>query len=328
LLYEPVKHQKDPVMSTKLLVLVVFGAATVAAAAAGGYAALRRNGSDRPAVVYQSEAPADVAGTTVRLAEPPAPEPVARPTATRAPRTASPAVSPVVTQAPPPAERVPAAEPVDEPTAAPLPAPDAELELPAASGDVRFEPAVVTVPEPPAPQPDELTVAADSVLGIRLESNVSSETARVEDRVSARVSRDVTVDGHTAISSGTRLEGVISSVERGGRFKERARIGVRFHSLVMADGTRLRIETETIFRESESPVAPAATKVGTGAAIGGILGAVIGGKKGAAIGSTVGAAGGTAVVMTGDSAEVLLPSGTPLTVRLTAPLTVEILRQD
>ena len=173
-----------------------------------------------------------------------------------------------------------------------------------------------------------MTVERDSVIGIRLETNISSETARVEDSVVARVARDVTVDGHAAISSGARLEGVVASVERGGKFKDRARIGVRFNSLVLPDGTRLPIETETIFRESESPTAPAATKVGASAAIGGILGAVIGGKKGAAIGSTMGAAGGTAAVMTGAPTDVVLQAGTPLTVRLTEPITVSIPRQQ
>jgi hypothetical protein len=173
-----------------------------------------------------------------------------------------------------------------------------------------------------------LTVSRDAVIGIRLETNVSSETARVEDKVTARVARDVTVNGHTAVSSGARLEGVVASVERGGKFKERARVGVRFNSLVLADGTRLPIETETIFREGESPTREAATKVGASTAIGGVIGAVIGGKKGAAIGATVGAGGGTAAVMAGAAADVVLPAGTALTVRLTEPITVMVQREE
>jgi len=193
---------------------------------------------------------------------------------------------------------------------------------------VRYEPTSVPAAAPERARSEELTVTRDSVIGIRLDTNISSETAHVEDKVVARVARDVSVSGHTAISSGARLEGVVASVERGGKFKDRARIGVRFNSLVLADGTRLPIETETIFRESESPTRPAATKVGASAAIGGVLGAVIGGKKGAAIGSTVGAAGGTAVVVAGAPTDVVLQSGTPLTVRLTAPITVKIDTQE
>jgi len=171
-------------------------------------------------------------------------------------------------------------------------------------------------------------VEPDSVIGIRLDNTVSSETARVEDRVTARLTRDVNVNGRVAIASGTRLEGVVTMVEQGGRFKDRPRLGIRFQSLVLADGTRLLIQTETIFRDGESPSAPAASKVGASAAVGGILGAVIGGKKGAAIGSTIGAAGGTAAVMAGAPGRVLLPAGTPLTVRLSAPIRMEIEREE
>jgi hypothetical protein len=174
----------------------------------------------------------------------------------------------------------------------------------------------------------EVTIASDSVIGIRLDSTLSSETARVEDKVTARVTRDVVVDGRTAISAGARLEGVVSAVEHAGRFRDRSRLGVRFQSIVLADGTRLPIQTETIFREGDSPTGPAAAKLGTSAAVGGILGAVIGGKKGAAIGSSVGAAGGTAAVMAGAAPNVILQAGTALTVRLTAPISIAIERQD
>ena len=69
-------------------------------------------------------------------------------------------------------------------------------------------------------------------------------------------------------------------VEHAGKFKDRARLGIRFHSLVLADGTRMSMQTETIFRDGDSPTGPAASKVGASAVVGGIIGAVVGGKKG------------------------------------------------
>jgi hypothetical protein len=168
-------------------------------------------------------------------------------------------------------------------------------------------------------------VSADSVIGIRLDTAVSSETARVEDKVTARVSRDLKVDERVAIPSGSRLEGTVTSVDRGGKFRERARLGVRFTSLVIGD-TRIPIETEAIFREGESPARESTSKIGASAAVGAILGAVIGGKKGAVIGGTAGAAGGTAAVMAGGTNDVVLAAGTPLTVRLTSPVAVLIER--
>jgi hypothetical protein len=182
--------------------------------------------------------------------------------------------------------------------------------------------------EVPAKAFDEVTVTENSVIGIRLESPVSSETSRVEDRVRARVTRDVLVDGRTAIPTGATLEGTVTLVQLGGSFKERARIGVRFTTMILADNTRLPIRTDTIYRDGDAPGGVATSKIGASAVVGAILGAVVGGKKGAAIGGTAGAAGGTAVVMAGGPNAAAMPAGTPLTVRLTAPVSVSVPRVD
>jgi hypothetical protein len=171
---------------------------------------------------------------------------------------------------------------------------------------------------------EELVVPTESVLGLQLESTLNTDQAQLEDRVDARVTRDVRANGRVAIPSGSHVVGAVVLVERGGKLKERARIGIRFNSLVLADGTRLPIQTDTLYRESESPANKASAKIG-GAAIGGaIIGAIIGGGKGAAIGSGVGAAGGTAVAMSSDRMRVVLPAGTTVSVRTLAPITVTI----
>src|SRR5439155_14155402 len=118
--------------------------------------------------------------------------------------------------------------------------------------------------------------------------------------------------------------GSVTVVERGGKFKERARLGIRFHTLVLADGTRVPISTDAIYREGESPANSSAAKVGGGAVGGAILGAILGGGKGAAIGATAGAGGGAAVVAAGDRSAATLPAGTPMTVRILSPLSITI----
>jgi outer membrane biosynthesis protein TonB len=275
-------------------------------------------------------APAPETETVVRRAA--APKPRAR-VATKAPAPAPvqrvPANRPVRDVAPPPAS-----EPVVEPRAT---APPAPLPVPAAAPTSPRTVAVAPAPRPaatvetapvevPEPRFEEYTVKADSVLGIRLDQSVSSATARLEDRVTASVSRDVLVNGRTAVPAGARLEGNVTLVEPGSKFKGRARLGIRFHTLVMADGLRVPIQTETLFRDGDSATGSTAKKVGGGAAAGAILGAVLGGKKGAIIGAGVGAAGGTAAVVAGDNKDAVLESGTPLTMRLTSPVTVTIER--
>ena len=142
-----------------------------------------------------------------------------------------------------------------------------------------------------------------------METTLSSEHARIEDRVEARVVRDVRVGGRVAIPAGTRAFGSVVVVERGGKMRDRARLGIRFHTLTFADGTRLPITTETIYRYGDAPGNGSAAKIGGGAVAGAILGAIIGGGKGAAIGATTGAAGGGAAVMASDRSEAVFACG-------------------
>lgn len=189
------------------------------------------------------------------------------------------------------------------------------------------EPEPPAPPPPPAPEFVDLTVPSDAVLGLQIERTVSSELARVEDRVDARVTRDVRVGDRIAIPAGSTVRGSVSEVDRGGRVKGKARLAIKFHTIVLADGTQLALKTDPVVREGQSPGGESAAKVG-GAAIGGaILGAILGGGKGAAIGGAVGAAGGTAAAMSNDRNPATLTAGTTVTVRMQAPITVTVQKE-
>ena len=323
-------------MGAKLTIAGLIGLGCIAAAAGGGYLALRSNAADlrlapvnEPAQSASSTPPGDVAPAAAPTSAEAA---VAAPT--RVPDPAKAAARP--TQIPadtrsivnetstPPAQ---SAVSVAVGSAEPQPALSAPSVVVASPTPTPAPPVAQTQTlAPPAPKYDEVTVTADAVLGLRLDSTISSETTRVEDRVNARLLRDVLVDGRVALASGSRLEGIVTQVDRGGKFKDRPRLGITFNTIVMADGTRVAIQTDTIFREGESPSGQANAKVGGSAVVGAILGAMLGGKKGAILGSTAGAAGGAAAVAAGDRAEAVMTTGTQLTVRLTAPVTVLIER--
>ena len=177
---------------------------------------------------------------------------------------------------------------------------------------------------PPVPQFEDLVIASDSVIGLQVETSVTSERARIEDAVVARVTRDVKVGDRVAIPSGARAQGEVTLVERGGKLRDRARLGVRFTSIVLADGTRVPIDTETIIREGDGPGGESAAKIGGGAIGGAIIGGILGGAKGAIIGGSAGAGAGTAAVMAGGRNPATLPSGTPVTVRIQKPATVTV----
>jgi type IV secretory pathway VirB10-like protein len=189
------------------------------------------------------------------------------------------------------------------------------------------DPEPVRPPDPPEPKYLDLVIASNSVIGLQVETAVSTDKARVEDEVIARVTRDVRIGDRVAIPAGSKAHGEVTLVEKGGRLKDRARLGVRFTSIVLADGTTVPIATETIYREGESPTNGSAAKIG-GAAIGGaILGGILGGGKGAAIGGAIGAGGGSAAVMAGGPKDATLSSGSPVTIRLEEPATVTVERE-
>jgi hypothetical protein len=214
--------------------------------------------------------------------------------------------------------------PSSSPSSAPFDPPVAAAIEPAASATVEHFPVPSEPPAAPRKVYEELIVPADSVIGLQVENTVTTEQAKVEDPVRARVTRDVKVGGEVAIPAGARAEGSITVVERGSRLKDHARLGIRFHTIVLADGTRLPISTETIYREGESPARESAAKIGGGAVGGAVLGAILGGKKGAIIGSTVGAGAGGAAVAVSEPNAATLPAGSTVTVRVSSPATVTV----
>ena len=317
-------------MVSKSALIFAVGAVSALSVGAGTYLAYRANQTSAP-VVSVSSSPSPI----VRAPESPAPSPesaVAVPASRPAPppRTSQsssrPRVTTPVATSPAPArvettDRAASRGATGTPTPNPTP-----VETPPVTAATPPVIEATPVPEPPKPRFEEVTVKGDSVIGIRIDQALSSDTAKVEDRVTAKITRDVTVDGRTALAAGTRLEGVVTIVERGGKIRERARLGIRFNTLVLADNVRVPVQTEAILREGEGPAGEAGSKIGAGAIGGAIVGGLLGGKRGAIIGSTAGAAGGTAVVMSGGRNAAIIASGSPLTVRLTAPVTILVER--
>jgi hypothetical protein len=338
---------------------LVFGSLALGcliAAAAGGYLATRLGQTAQPEAAFA--APAESGTPAATTADAPravaesegviAPETNAAPAAT-APassyrietsrRESSPRpVRPERVEGVRPARPAPAPSPVTVTPASRSARVDTSTSsAPASSGGTMWEarpsmeperPNVSSEPEPPPPPPApefvELVIPADAVLGLQIDRTVSSELARVEDRVDARVTRDVRVGDRVAIPAGAVVQGSVMEVERGGKVKERAKLGIRFHTVVLADGTRLNIKTESIVREGASPSKGSAARIGGAAAGGAILGAILGGGKGAVIGGSIGAAGGTAATMAGDRQPAVLPAGSTVSVRVQQPVTVTV----
>jgi type IV secretory pathway VirB10-like protein len=323
---------------------VALAMACLVAAAGGGYLAVRQNAIPTPATAGAPDPvpmPVQPAAPSGPVAEAPPPQkapdvPVVRPAAspsavspTRRPAARPSAPTRAAASVPTQPDLSPAAE-----RAALAPGPQAPPS-PAATPTIAPDPGVPQLEERPSAEPprvaetprrvlEELVVSANSVIGLQTENRVTSETARLEDRVEGRVTRDVKVGDNVAIPAGSRAVGTVTLVERGGKFKERARLGIRFDTLIVPDGTRIPIRTETIYRDGEAPGKSSAAKMGGGAVGGASLGAILGGAKGAAIGATAGAGGGAVAVAASDRSAAILPAGTAMTVRILSPVVVTV----
>lgn len=320
-------------MNARLLGFGALALACVGAAGTGAYLAVRQNAVNPvPAASPASTMAADTAGVTEREADAAA---TAATTEVAPAPTGSAASAPVETRSPAaasgskPAPSAPRSAATDALASEPVPsepAPPDTSDPPVPDVPALPVPLVpADTPEPPSPEFEEVVVPAGAVIGLQVENSVSSETARLEDQVTARVTRDVRAGGMVTIPAGTRALGSVVLVVRGGKFKERARLGVRFHTLITAEGA-VPIQTEAVFREGESPAGESTAKVSAGAIGGAIIGAIVGGRRGAAIGTAAGAGAGAAAAAAGERNDARLVAGSNVTVRLSQPVTFDVPR--
>ena len=171
----------------------------------------------------------------------------------------------------------------------------------------------------------EITIPSGTRLTVTLDTAVGSDTSRVEQPVTAHLTRPVLVHGAAALAAGSRVTGVVTDATQSGKVKGRAHIAMRFDSLTPGgDDQRYAIRTATVARTAAATKQKDALEIGAPAAGGAIIGALLGGKKGAAIGAGVGGGAGTAVVLSTRGKEIHLAKGAPLTITLSAPLTIRV----
>lgn len=152
-------------------------------------------------------------------------------------------------------------------------------------------------------------------IDVRLESQLTSDTAQVEDRFEAATVADLYRGNDVLIPAGSVMRGVVSSVKRASRTERKGEMTVAFDQISINGRTYPMRGTVTQALESEGLKGEAA-RIGAGSAVGAIIGGIIGGVKGALIGVLIGG-GGTIVATEGK--DVTLPPGTILRVRLDQP---------
>src|SRR5262245_11263877 len=161
-------------------------------------------------------------------------------------------------------------------------------------------------------------VPAGQELDVRLDQELNSETAQVEDRFTATTVVDLYQGNEVLIPAGSRLRGVVSSVNKATRTNRKGSMTVAFDQITIRGRTYPIRATVTQAIESEG-IKGEIGKIGAGSAVGAIIGGIIGGAKGALLGVLIGGGG---MIAATEGKDVALPPGTILRVRLDEPLIV------
>ena len=163
----------------------------------------------------------------------------------------------------------------------------------------------------------EYEIPVGTELDVRLQQELSSDTAVVEDRFEATTVVDLYDNERLIVPAGSVMRGVVSEVDRASRTDRRGSLTVTFDQLT-TNGRTYDIRA-SVTEALDASVAGEVGKIGAGAGIGAILGGILGGTKGAIAGILIGA-GGTVLATEGN--DVDLPVGTVMRVRFESPVRV------
>lgn len=160
-------------------------------------------------------------------------------------------------------------------------------------------------------------VPVGTEMDVRLQTALSSATARVEQRFEALTIVDLKLDDEVRMPAGTVVRGFVGSVRAAGRVERRGSLTLAFDEVLLPRGpSRLRA---SVTQALDGKMSEDVSRIGTGAVVGAIVGGLLGGGKGLLLGVLVG--GGGTIAAT-DGSDVTLPIGTVLRLRIDAPLEI------
>jgi hypothetical protein len=257
----------------------------------------------------------------------PEPQPVSSVAPVTAPDPEPAPVKPEKKRAPEPAPRrnsapkttIASSQPVQQlPPAQPAPV----VSAPAPIVEPAPKPVEAPPPPPPPPPARKVTLAAGTLLPVRLVETVSSDRNHPGDTFNASLDEPLVIDGFVIAERGARLEGRILDTTQAGRVKGLSSIGLQLTTLTTSDGQTVEISTDSFTKAGPESKGEDAAKIGGAAAIGAVIGAIAGGGKGAAIGTVAGGAAGTGGVMATRGKPAVLASETKLSFRLNNAVTI------
>ena len=153
-------------------------------------------------------------------------------------------------------------------------------------------------------------------IDVRLQTRLTSDTAQVEDPVTATTMVDMYRGDDIIVPAGSRMTGYVSSVDRASRTDRKGSLTINFTRLEVNGRSHEVTAYVTQALESEG-LKGEAERIGAGAGVGAIIGGILGGVKGAIAGILIGSGG---VLVATEGKDVHLPEGTVLRVRFDSPV--------
>jgi hypothetical protein len=92
----------------------------------------------------------------------------------------------------------------------------------------------------------DVTVKAGTLIPLQSVNSVEAANVKVGDKVLFRVSRDVMVDGVTAIPYGTMVNGKVTQAKKSSWWGTKGRLGIDISELVMPNGTVIPLQNGNV----------------------------------------------------------------------------------
>ncbi len=199
---------------------------------------------------------------------------------------------------------------------------------PAQSGPAQ-EPVQMVAPPPPPPPPPvakTVTLAAGTVIPIRMTDTLDSATTQSNSVFHGSLAGDLIADGMVVARSGAAVTGRVITAKDATHFSGSSELSIELTRIDTVDHP-VDVVTDAFDKQGNGRGKNTAIKTGGGAAVGAILGGLLGGGKGAAIGAVSGGGIGAGVNGVTRGQQVQIPTETLVSFHLQSPISVTTSRK-